>query len=62
LGHHIHYRMRPEYKEKEDVAETWSKKLFSHHIRRTYWYLLPLLVPAAKLYRKFRRRRRFRKI
>jgi hypothetical protein len=57
LGHHIHYWMRPEYKEEEDVAENWSRKLFVNHVRRTYWYLLPLLLPAAKLFRVFRRRR-----
>ncbi len=56
LGHHIHYWMRPEYKEKEDVADNWSKKLFVNHIRHTYWYLMPFLVPAAKLYRVFRRK------
>jgi hypothetical protein len=58
LGHHIHYRVRPEHKEKEDVADEWSKKLFANHVRRTYWYLMPLLVPFAKLFRAIKRRRK----
>ena len=62
LGHHIHRVQRPEYKEREDVADKWSKKLASRFIRSRYWYLLPLAAPIAlivaigkdfsKLYRK----------
>jgi len=45
LGHHIHRVHRPEYKEREDVADNWSKKLASRFIRGRYWYMLPLAVP-----------------
>jgi hypothetical protein len=47
LGHHIHRVHRPEYKEREDVADKWSKKLASRFIRGRYWYLLPLAVPVT---------------
>jgi hypothetical protein len=42
LGHHVHLTMRPEYREKEDVADDWEKKFSSHFIRRRYWYLIPV--------------------
>jgi hypothetical protein len=42
-GHHIHRTVRPEYKEKEDVAERWAAKLGFNFIRKAYWYLMPLL-------------------
>lgn len=58
LGHHIHYCLRPEHREKEDVADNWSKKLFADHVRRTYWYLMPLLVPFAKMFRAIKRSRK----
>ena len=64
LGHHIHHVHRPEYKDKEDVADTWSRKLMWRFIQDRYWYLLPVAVPVgvlvnlakdlAKLYRKLR--------
>jgi hypothetical protein len=42
IGHHIHYTIRPEYKEKEDVADRWSKKLTAKFLRRKYWYIIPI--------------------
>src|SRR5262249_32997139 len=51
LGHHIHYWIRPEYREREDVADNWSKKLFANHMNRSCSYLFPLLKPVFKLYR-----------
>jgi len=56
LGHHIHYEIRPQYEEKEDAADNWSQRLILNHVKQTYWYLMPILVPAAKLYRLLKRR------
>ncbi len=47
LGHHIHRVHRPEYAEKEDVADKWSKKFAGRFIRSRYWYLYPLAVPIT---------------
>lgn len=52
IGHHIHYTKAPQYKEKEDVADVWGRKLNHHYSRRRYWYLIPLgylLWPVYKL-------------
>lgn len=32
IGHHIHYTVRPEHREKEDVADVWMVRL-----ERNYW-------------------------
>ncbi len=45
LGHHIHKVIRPEYSEREDVAEKWDIRLTRSYVRKRYWYLLPLLYP-----------------
>jgi hypothetical protein len=42
LGHHIHARHQPEFKEKEDVAEAWKRKTGSSYMWRRFWYLTPL--------------------
>lgn len=57
IGHHIHRTIRPEYKEKEDVADDWAGKLNANFVRRRYWYALPILLPASKTYRLMRRKR-----
>ena len=46
LGHHIHQTQVREYKEKELVAEEWSKKLNKYYFQRKYWYLLPAMYIA----------------
>jgi hypothetical protein len=56
IGHHIHYTSRPEYREKEDVADNWAATLNTIFIRKTYWYALPIIVPAAKFYTWMRRK------
>ena len=58
VGHHIHATMRPEHLEKEDVADRWAGKLNRNFIRNKYWYLLPVMIPAAWIY-KFARRHRW---
>jgi hypothetical protein len=50
IGHHIHATQRPEYKEREAVADKWSKQLGRPYFKRTYWYLIPL-VWIAKVIR-----------
>ncbi|HXE91964.1 MAG TPA: hypothetical protein VNK82_13490 [Terriglobales bacterium] len=43
LGHHVHEALRPEFREREDVADDWSKRFLSLYLRRKYWYLLPVV-------------------
>jgi len=57
LGHHIHDCVHPEYREKEDVADNWRKKLMANLFRKKYWYLLPIVIPMGKAYRFAKRRR-----
>ena len=52
LGHHIHRTTRPEFNEKEDVADEWGKKLMGNFFRKRYWYLLPFLLPISWFLRK----------
>jgi hypothetical protein len=54
IGHHVHYTVRPEFKEKEDAADSWGKTLLSKGIRQRHRYLLflrPLLKPIFFLLR-----------
>jgi hypothetical protein len=44
LGHHIHAQHRPEFKEKEDVADTWKRKGQNTYLRKRFWYLFPLVA------------------
>jgi hypothetical protein len=38
IGHHIHYAIRPEYREKEDVADVWKVRLQrNYHQQRFGW-------------------------
>lgn len=51
VGHHVHYTTRPEFREREDVADNWMRKLRRHYLRRRYaWIipLVPLLRPVAQ--------------
>ena len=56
LGHHIHDSVRPEHREKEDVADDWAGKLTGNFLRRNYWYLFPILIPLSKVYKFMRRK------
>ncbi len=42
LGHHIHSTQAPEYREREDVADTWERKLTMFYVRRHLRYLIPI--------------------
>jgi len=46
LGHHVHATRRPEYRGKEDVADTWKRKFNREFISARYWYLFPVAVVA----------------
>lgn len=55
IGHHIHATARPEFREREDVAEEWRRKLEARYYLRQYWWLKPLayiLRPAVRLLSK----------
>jgi hypothetical protein len=56
LGHHIHKTGRPEYREREDVADDWKKKLSRAYFRKRYWYLRPVGVAILFLWRKLKAR------
>ncbi len=40
LGHHVH-TLRPEHREKEDVAEAWQRRFLIRHLKHRYWYAYP---------------------
>jgi hypothetical protein len=44
IGHHIHKTSRPEFHEREDVADSWKHKLVRRFARKHYWYLRPLAI------------------
>ncbi|MGA2354269.1 MAG: hypothetical protein ABSG02_07225 [Terriglobales bacterium] len=56
LGHHIDACIRPEYREKEDIAEDWKGRLTTNFLRTKYWYAVWPLVLLGKI-RKWRRAR-----
>jgi len=49
IGHHIHAEHRPIHKEREDVAEDWSRKLMRNFYRKHYWYIFPFLYVFGRL-------------
>jgi len=55
LGHHIQKTQVPEFREREDVADKWSKRLSHHYFWRRYWYLMPLLFGLSFILKLFRR-------
>lgn len=58
LGHHIQKTQVPEFKEREDVADKWSKRLGRHYFWRRYWYLMPLFYGLAFILKPFKSRRK----
>ena len=55
LGHHIHYVLRPEFRDREDVADTWRAKLTSNFIRKKYPILFRVILGTKGVYMKLRR-------
>jgi hypothetical protein len=39
IGHHVHTTIRPEFSEKEDVADDWGKKLMKNYMLKHCWYI-----------------------
>lgn len=39
IGHHIHFTVRAEYREKEDVADVWKVRLQRNYNRTRNWWL-----------------------
>jgi hypothetical protein len=54
IGHHIHKTSKPEFREREDVADDWKRRLEHRFGRRRYWYLFPV-ASAVMLARKTRK-------
>ena len=44
IGHHIHFAVRPEHREREDVADVWKARLSRDYVRQSY----PLMRAVAK--------------
>jgi len=57
LGHHLHKTRRPEFKEREDVAEEWEKKLTKIAFQKRYRLVMPLLRLLRLVIRFVRPRR-----
>jgi hypothetical protein len=62
IGHHIHKTTRPEFREREDVADDWSKKLYRRYFlkrhpfaARTIRAFRPVVWPLLKAYAKYRK-------
>jgi len=51
IGHHIHFAIRPEYREREDVADVWKARLSRNWSRRAY----PLLRAISRVFKFFAR-------
>lgn len=55
VGHHIHFTIRPEYKEREDVADTWKAKLQRNYNRSRRPWLRAITFPIRPLIRALMR-------
>ena len=51
VGHHIHYTFRPEYKEREDVADTWKARLQRNYDRGRRPWLRAMCFPIRPFIR-----------
>jgi hypothetical protein len=56
IGHHIHATKRPEFREPEDVAESWREKLTATYFRKKYPWML-VLVYLVRFFRRISRNR-----
>ena len=55
IGHHIHKTQKPEYREREDVADEWGTKMGGKFLQTRYWYLVPAFKVFARVYRRRRK-------
>ena len=51
VGHHIHFTSRPEYREREDVADVWKVRLKQNYTRRRHRLLQVVMYPFRHLIR-----------
>jgi len=51
IGHHIHATVRPEFREREDVADVWKVRLKKQYNRNRHRLLRSLLSPFRPLMR-----------
>jgi hypothetical protein len=49
IGHHLHKTQAPEFRDKENVADTWKTRLLRPYIRTRYRYVLPFLPLVRKI-------------
>jgi hypothetical protein len=60
IGHHIHSTVRPEFREREDVADVWKVRLERHYLRHRHPLLRALMLtifrPLGPLIRTLTRR------
>jgi hypothetical protein len=49
IGHHIHLTRTKQFREREDVADDWARRLGELYLRKRRWYLLPVLKWAGLL-------------
>ncbi len=52
VGHHIHARVRPEHREREDVADEWAKRLRQEYVRRRHAIARIILLPLVWISRR----------
>jgi len=53
LGHHIHKTSAPEYKEREDVAEIWKRRLSRLYFQDRYFYSKMFFYPLFVFWMPF---------
>lgn len=51
IGHHIHATTNPEYRDKEDVADSWMRKLKKQYFRSRLEWLRIIVYPLRPLLR-----------
>lgn len=51
IGHHIHSTVRPEHREREDVADIWKVRLKTEYNRAQHPWLRAILYPFRPLFR-----------
>jgi hypothetical protein len=56
IGHHIHATVRPEFREREDVADVWKVRLLRIYNRGRPFWVEALLFPIGLLFGIRRRR------
>ena len=51
IGHHIHFAVRPEYREREDVADVWKVRLSRNYLRKRHRILRAALQIFGFIFR-----------